>query len=177
MKIIRYQKIESTQKEAIKRAKNGLAPWTVILAKEQTGGVGRKGNLWYSPKGGLYFSIILPPTKTENVEIIHIITSFYLAKIIYEETNIKPFVKFPNDIYLNKKKVAGILTQNIVVGKKGLAVIGIGVNTNIKNFPKELKKKATSLLLETKKEINNQKFFKKITNTLKKVFEELFFNK
>ncbi len=172
MEILEFEKIDSTQKKAIELIKKKkFKPWTVILAKEQTAGIGRKGNFWYAPKGGLYFSVILPQTKIEDVEILTNLAAFLVAKIIFKKFGQKPFIKFPNDVYLRNKKVCGILTQNIVFGKKIISVMGIGVNTNIEKFPPNLKRKATSLFLEFKKKIQNKKLLKEILQQLKKVLK------
>lgn len=173
VKILKFKKIESTQERAIKMVKKGTRPWTIIWAKEQTKGIGRKGDFWYSPKGGLYFSIILPKTKIEDVEILTNLTAFLVSKIIFQEFGEKPFIKFPNDIYLRGKKLAGILIQNIISGKEIKPIVGIGINTNIKSFPEDLKEKATSTFLEFKKKANNQKFLEKIIWEIKNSLKEI----
>ena len=173
MKILELKKIDSTQKKALQLAEKGEKAWTVVLAKEQEFGIGRKSDFWYSPKGGLYFSIILPEKKIEDLEILTNLAAFLISKIIFEEFGEKPFIKFPNDVYLRGKKIAGILTQNVICGRKKISVLGIGLNTNIKNFPANLKEKATSLLLKFKKEVDNKKFLKRIIGDLKKALREI----
>lgn len=107
MKILKFNQINSTQKKAKKLAQKGEKPWTVVLAKAQTAGRGRKGNFWYSPKGGLYFSIVLPKSKIENIYILNILAAFLVAKTIKEIFNLEPFIKLPNDIWIKDRKVAG----------------------------------------------------------------------
>jgi BirA family biotin operon repressor/biotin-[acetyl-CoA-carboxylase] ligase len=172
MKILKFEKVNSTQKIAKKLAKEGKKEWTVILAKEQTGGIGRKGNFWYSPKGGLYFSVILPKIKIEKLKILTDFIPLLISKIIFEEFKEKPFVKFPNDIYLKGKKIGGVMIQNLISGKGQISILGVGLNTNIKKFPEDLREKATSLLLEFKKRANNERIFKKILKELQKVIKE-----
>jgi BirA family biotin operon repressor/biotin-[acetyl-CoA-carboxylase] ligase len=167
MKILEFEKLESTQKKAKEIAKNSK-PWTVVLAKEQTGGYGREGNFWYSPKGGLYFSVILPKTKIEDLQILTILAAFCVAKILKEEFKLEPFIKLPNDVYLNGKKICGILTENIILGKEVKnSIIGIGLNTNIEKFPKDLENIASSIKIELGKKVDNQEIFNKIFNELK----------
>jgi BirA family biotin operon repressor/biotin-[acetyl-CoA-carboxylase] ligase len=167
MKILEFEKLESTQKKAKEIAKE-VEPWTVVLAKEQTGGYGRKGNFWYSPKGGLYFSVILPKTKIEDVQILTFLAAFCVAKVLNKEFGAKPFIKWPNDVWLNGKKICGILTENIILGKEiKNSIIGIGLNTNIEKFPKDLKNIATSIKIELKKEVDNIELMKKILEELK----------
>ncbi len=150
-------------------------PWTVILAKEQTQGRGRKGNEWYSPKGGLYFSVILPKTKIENLEILTYLSAFCVAKVIFEKLGLKVFIKFPNDIYFQGKKMGGILVENQISssGKVLRTILGIGLSTNIQVFPQSLQKKVTSLFLELKKPVNNEELFWGILKELKNLFSAL----
>jgi len=171
MKILEFEKLESTQKKAKEIAKEA-EPWTVVLAKEQTGGYGRKGNFWYSPKGGLYFSVILPKTKIEDLQILTILAAFCVAKILKEDFKLEPFIKLPNDVYVNSKKICGILTENIVLGKEVKnSIIGIGLNTNIEKIPRDLENIATSIKIELKKEVENKELLKKILEELKEKLE------
>jgi BirA family biotin operon repressor/biotin-[acetyl-CoA-carboxylase] ligase len=171
MKILEFEKLESTQKKAKEIAKEA-EPWTVIVAKEQTGGYGRKGNFWYSPKGGLYFSVILPETKIEDLQILTILAAFCIAKILKEDFKLEPFIKLPNDVCVNGKKICGILTENMIFGKEVKnSIIGIGLNTNIEKFPKDLENIATSIKIELKRKVENKELLKKILEELKEKLE------
>jgi len=173
MKILEFEKIDSTQKKA-KEIVHQAEPWTVILAKEQTSGYGRKGNFWYSPRGGLYFSIILPKTGIEDVQILTILTAFVVAKILKEDFGLEPLLKLPNDVLVNNKKICGILTENIILGRETKnSIIGIGLNTNVESFPEELKEKATSLRIELQKEVDQKTIFQKILKELKNYFKAI----
>lgn len=173
MKILEFEVLESTQEKAFEIAKENFEPLTVILAKKQTKGIGRKGDFWFSPEGGLWFSIILPKISPEKIEIFSNLLSFLIAKLIFEETGEKIFIKFPNDIYLNGKKIGGIMVQSKICGKDQISVAGIGINTNVREFPENLKEIATSIFLETKKEIDNRKFLEKLLKEIEK-FLKLF---
>ena len=173
MKILEFEKLESTQKKA-KEIAEKAKPWTVIVAKEQTGGYGRKGNFWYSPKGGLYFSIILPKTKIEDLQILTILAAFCIAKILKENFQLEPFIKLPNDVYVNGKKICGILTENVIFGKEiKNSIIGIGLNTNVEKFPKDLENVATSVKIELKKEVENKELVKKILEEIREKLENI----
>ena len=166
MEIIRFKKIDSTQIFA-KSLKTPEA-WTVILAKEQAEGKGRKRNFWYSPKGGLYFSVILPKSNIDDLQTLTIISAFIIGKYIKEKFNLEPFIKLPNDVYLNGKKVAGVITENVIEVKEvKFSAMGIGLNTNIARFPKDLENTATSLKIELGKEVDNEKILKEIIEGLK----------
>jgi BirA family biotin operon repressor/biotin-[acetyl-CoA-carboxylase] ligase len=173
MKILEFEKLESTQKKAKEILKNSKA-WTTILAKEQTGGYGRKGNFWYSPKGGLYFSVILPKTKIKNLQILTFLAAFCVAKVLNDKFGVKTFIKWPNDVWLNGKKICGILTENLILGKNvENSIIGIGLNTNIDQFPEHLNPIATSFKIELKKTIDNEMILKRILNEIKEIFKIL----
>lgn len=168
MNYIEFEKIDSTNNEG----KKGIyEPWTVLVAKEQTQGKGRLGEKWFSPKGGLYFSIILPKTEINDLQTITILTAFCVAKIIKEEYHLEPLIKIPNDVLINNKKVCGILTENIIDKELKLSVIGIGLNTNIENFNEELKNIATSIKIESNKEVDNKNIMEKIVFQLKEQFK------
>jgi BirA family biotin operon repressor/biotin-[acetyl-CoA-carboxylase] ligase len=170
-KIIEFEKLPSTQQKLVELAKEKkVKPWTVIVAKEQTEGRGREeGRIWFSAKGGLYFSVLLPSLCIEDVELLSILLSFSVAKVLKEKFNVEIWIKLPNDIYLNQKKICGILTQNFFVGKDTLfTVAGIGLNTNLEDFPEDLKEKATSLKIELKREIDNKEILEEILKEISK---------
>ena len=166
--IIKYYKsLQSTNLEAEKLASKGGEPWTVVVAEEQIGGYGRKGAVWFSPKGGLYFSIILPKSQIEDLQTLTILAAFIVAKVIKENFNLEPFIKLPNDIWINGKKICGVLTKNVVGKDVKLSVMGVGLNTNIEKFPKELENIATSLKIELRRELDNKNILDQIIEGLK----------
>ncbi|MDI6602905.1 MAG: biotin--[acetyl-CoA-carboxylase] ligase [Patescibacteria group bacterium] len=167
MIIKNYKILDSTNLKAKELARRGAGAWTVIVAEEQVGGYGRKGTSWFSPKGGLYFSIILPKSNVEDLQTLTILAAFICAKTIKENFNLEPFIKLPNDVWVNGKKVAGILTENVIGKDVKLSVMGIGLNTNIEKFPKELENTATSLKIELEKKVSNIKLLKQIVQSLK----------
>ncbi len=165
MKIKKYKVVSSTNLIA-KRLKP--EPLLVILAEKQTVGYGKKLSRWFSPKGGLYFSIVLPKSKIEDLQTLTILAAFIVAKTIKDNFPLEPLIKLPNDVLLNQKKICGILTENIIGKEIKSSVIGIGLNTNIDKFPKELKNEATSLRIELGREVNNEKILKQIVEGIKK---------
>lgn len=165
--IKRFKGLPSTQIKAKELAGKGADPWTVILAEEQTLGYGRKGQGWYSPRDGLYFSIILPKSKIEDLQTLTILAAFIVAKLIKENFNLEPFIKLPNDVWVAGKKICGILIENVIGQDVKFSVLGIGLNTNIKEFPKHLKKTTTSIKIESGRKIDNGKLLKQIILGLK----------
>lgn len=162
MKIYKYKILKSTQIKAKEILRKKPKPWLVVLAEEQTAGYGRKRRVWFSPRGGLYFSIILPKSKIEDLQTLTNLAAFVVAKVIKENFDLEPFIKLPNDIWIKGKKVAGILTENVVSKKVKSSIMGIGLNTNIKKFPKDLENTATSLKIELGKEVDNEKILRQI---------------
>lgn len=166
-KIRKYKTLSSTNSKAKEFAQKGADPWTIIMAEKQTGGYGRKKAVWSSPRGGLYFSVILPKSNIDDLQTLTILAAFICAKTIKENFNLEPFIKLPNDVWVNGRKVGGILTENIIGKDVKASVMGIGLNTNIKKFPKDLESIATSIRIESGKEANNQNILKKIIKELK----------
>ena len=115
----------------LKRNYKNFPSETVVVAKKQTEGYGRRGNYWYSSKGGLWYSVLFKPLK-RPMNPWHYVRIFSLS--IYdtlEKYNIKARIKWPNDILVNDKKICGIASEGIIKGKKPEAIIvGIGMNVN-----------------------------------------------
>ncbi len=166
-KIKNFKKISSTNQKAKELALGGTVPWTVIVAEKQIAGYGKEKVPWFSPQGGLYFSIILPKSKIEDLQTLTIISAFIITKAIKDNFSLEALIKLPNDVLLNRKKVAGVLTENVIGKDVKLSVLGIGLNTNIEKFPKELEDKATSLKIELGREVDNENLLKKIVKELK----------
>lgn len=155
-RIYHFDTINSTNEYAKRLALQGGEEGDIVISEEQTEGKGRIGKSWFSPKGeNIYTSIILKPNI--SVDLLPLITIMAgVATVLSIEkfsSNISPKIKWPNDILINKKKVAGILTEGFNLGSSNqFIILGIGINVNIpiENFPKELKDKATSLFIEKK---------------------------
>ena len=124
--------------------------WDVITAKTQTGGRGRLGRSFFSPPGGLYFSASFPLTGEEtNVPCLTLAVGLCVCEALEETCGIASKIKWPNDVYLNGKKLCGILCE-LVPGKTPTAVAGVGINLNAQtgDIPVELQDKMTSLRAE-----------------------------
>lgn len=167
IKIEEFKELSSTQQKAKELAERGVLPWTVVLAETQTLGKGRKGSAWYSPKGGLYFSVILPKSQIDDLQTLTILAAFIVAKLVKENFGAEPLIKLPNDVLLNGKKICGILTENVIGKNIRFSVMGIGLNTNVEKFPKDLEGIATSLKIETGKEVDNREILVQIIKGLK----------
>ena len=126
------------------------AVYDVISAKTQTGGRGRLGRSFFSPPGGLYFSVSFPLEGTEtNLPCLTLIAGLCVCEALEDLCGIAPRIKWPNDLYLNGKKLCGILCE-LAHGRTPTLVAGIGVNLTAPEdtIPEELRQKVTSLWAE-----------------------------
>ncbi len=145
--------VTSTNTLAKEMASKGAAEGTVVLASEQTEGRGRMGRSFYSPNStGLYLSLILRPKLDINDSLL-ITTSaaVAVAQAIEQLTDNDAQIKWVNDIFMNGKKVCGILTEaslNIENGGLEYAVVGIGINVTTKEFPMNIENIAGSIFSE-----------------------------
>ncbi|MEK5390960.1 biotin--[acetyl-CoA-carboxylase] ligase [Margalitia sp. FSL K6-0131] len=175
-KTIQYlESTDSTQKVAHQLAQEGCPDGTLVIAEEQTNGRGRLARNWHSPKyTGIWMSLVLrpklPPAKAPQFTLIAAVA---VARAIEDICEISPDIKWPNDLLLNGKKITGILTELQADSDKINAIImGIGMNVNQKeqDFPKELHNIATSLAIETGKEISRSELVKRILENLEKYY-------
>ncbi len=155
--ILNFNEVESTNTQAHFLALQGLKEGTVITAKIQTKGRGRRGNCWYSPNGGLYCSLILRPDIAPNEvwifeRLVGIAVCQTVGQMICKKAELKP----PNDILINEKKVAGILIESRGAGERlDYLVVGIGINcfAPIEKFPPVLRARVTTLSKEAGEKI------------------------
>ena len=129
-----FDTVDSTQDFALKIASQDNENGTVIISKKQTGGKGRMKRKWVSPVGGIWMSVIIHPDfDISNTTLVPIATSLALCKAIEKTTKTKPKLKWPNDITMKGKKVAGILVDTSIQSNKiESLVLGIGINFKIK---------------------------------------------
>ena len=148
-KILHFETIESTNNYAKKIASEEL-DGTVIISEEQTKGRGRVGKQWYSKSGeGIWMSIILKPDIIpQKAPFITLIAGASIVKAL-NKLGVETFIKWPNDITINNKKVAGILTELSAESDRiNYIVLGIGINVKTTEFSQEISEIATSLYKE-----------------------------
>lgn len=146
-KVYYFDRIDSTNEYA-KSLINTVPEGTVILAGQQTKGKGRYTRTWYSPADGIWMSVILRPP---NTSLITIVAGVAVCETL-RRVGVGPGMKWPNDVLLNRKKIGGILTE--IVDES--VVVGIGINLNMRRFPRGLKKVATSIFIETKRRLGKE---------------------
>jgi BirA family biotin operon repressor/biotin-[acetyl-CoA-carboxylase] ligase len=156
-----YEQVESTNSLALEVAARsnvqveGAPEGMVFLAEEQTAGRGRGRHSWYSERGtGIYCSFLLrPPMVPADALWLSLIAGVAVQDAVRETTGLRADIRWPNDLLLNDRKFAGVLTEmSSEAARVHHAVIGVGINVNHKDMPTELTTLATSLLLESGKE-------------------------
>ena len=148
-----FDKTDSTNNQAKLAAEKNAPEGTLFVAECQTGGRGRRGKTWESPAGsGIWMSLLLrPDISPESASMLTLVLAVAMVDAINEEVqDAKCYVKWPNDIVLNKKKVCGILTEmSAEMDYIHYVVIGMGINVNTTEFDDSIKATASSLYLET----------------------------
>ena len=161
-----FDHIDSTNVKAKELANAGAVHGTLVTADTQNAGVGRRGRSWSSEKGtGIYMSMILrPEIGTEHVSMLTLIAAMAVEKALKaNDIGKEPYIKWPNDIVINKKKICGILTELILKGTEiDFVIIGIGINVSNQKFPEEIQDMASSILLETGKVIEKEALIQEI---------------
>ena len=142
-----FPTIGSTMTEAARLASSGAPHGTVVLAEEQTAGIGRLGRSWISSRDvGIYSSILLRiGLAPVNLPIASLLLGLATAEAIQQSTQLACDLRWPNDVLINERKVAGILPHLV----DGCVVAGIGINVNQTAFPEDLRTPATSLRIES----------------------------
>ncbi|WP_084600629.1 biotin--[acetyl-CoA-carboxylase] ligase [Methanolacinia paynteri] len=135
---------------------------TILIAEEQTGGVGRLGRAWFSPSGGIWTTIILKPTiPIDKLFFVTMSASIAVARTIRRMYDIGALIKWPNDIYIGDKKVSGILLELAAEADQiHYCLLGIGIDANIKpeDLQCSLQTPITSLNIEIGHDIDRAKF-------------------
>ena len=146
-----FDSIDSTNTKAKELAEAGHPSGTLVVADQQTLGRGRRGRSWESPAGtGIFMTLMLKPDiNPNNASMLTLVAAMATARAITEVTGKAAQIKWPNDIVMNGKKVVGILTEmSAQFDYINHIVVGIGINVHNEEFPEEIAKTASSLLLE-----------------------------
>lgn len=157
----------------IKRlAKEGAPEGTLALAEFQSAGRGRLGRSWEVPEGtSVMMSILLRPKfEPQYAPTLTLVMGMAVAKAV-KKLGFDVSIKWPNDVVVSHKKICGILTEmGVRDGKIDYAVIGVGINVNIREFPEEMADKATSLYLESGRKFDRSQ----IPGLVMEAFEEYY---
>jgi BirA family biotin operon repressor/biotin-[acetyl-CoA-carboxylase] ligase len=154
-----FDETTSTNDIVEKLARDGVKEGVVVFAESQTKGRGRLGRKWMSPaRKGLWLSVLLrPDLRPQEATQLTVASATALVRAIQSLTGLKPQIKWPNDILIRGRKVAGILTElSAELDHVKCIVLGIGVDVNLSadEFPTELRKLATSLKAELNRPVS-----------------------
>ncbi|HET8678909.1 MAG TPA: biotin--[acetyl-CoA-carboxylase] ligase, partial [bacterium] len=125
--LVRVGELGSTNDLARVMADAGLPEGTVVVARRQTQGRGRHGHTWASPPGGLWCSLVLRPARDAGWGRLSLAMAVATCEAVDEVAGIRSAIRWPNDVVINGRKVAGILLE----GAPNALVVGIGINANV----------------------------------------------
>ena len=162
-----FQQLTSTMDQAHLYADLCIDEGTVVIAESQRSSRGRLGRTWISKPGNLYLSVVLYPDEV-GLPLIGIIAALAVKKSIFKNTGVRPDIKWPNDILINGRKVAGILVESTIIADQiKYAIVGIGINISLKQEDLgELVASATSLDVALGYEVSRE-------NILRTLLQEL----
>jgi BirA family biotin operon repressor/biotin-[acetyl-CoA-carboxylase] ligase len=149
--LVHHRTTGSTMDDARRLAQAGEPDGLVVVADEQTAGVGRRGRRWHSPAGSLHATILLRPVNTpkETLTWIPLLAGVAMVQAVGRVAGVDARLKWPNDVLVDGKKLAGVLTDARWQddGRLAWVLIGVGVNGDARadDFPPELRPTATSL--------------------------------
>lgn len=170
-------RVTSTNDRVLDMARRGAPEGTVALTEEQTAGRGRRGHGWFSPPGlGIWTSFLLRPRLPgRHLPPLTLCAAHATALIIEAHTGLDISIKWPNDILIADRKVAGILGETKNMLREGpCIVIGIGINVNqtASSFPEEIQESATSLRIAKGERYSRQDLFKSLVESFEAAYHD-----
>lgn len=172
--IIAHDSVDSTMDEAFHLGMDGAVEGTIICAETQTKGRGRLGRSWMSPKGkGIYFSLILRPRLSPNqMPQLTLMAAVSIAQAIKKNVGVAVAIKWPNDLLIDGKKVAGILTElRAEVDQMKFVVLGVGINVN--SSASQLIETATSLKTSSGNTIDRVELLQEVLSHLERWYQSI----
>jgi BirA family transcriptional regulator, biotin operon repressor / biotin---[acetyl-CoA-carboxylase] ligase len=169
-----FSTVGSTNDVALHRVTSADSEYRVVVADAQTSGRGRRGRTWFSPPGaGLYVSTILAPARARDgeraVRLTTIAAGVALVEGVAQATGLVPALKWPNDLYVGRRKLAGILAE----GAGGAVVLGYGINVGAASFPAELADRVTSIESELGRAVDRPRVLAETLAALATRYEDL----
>jgi BirA family biotin operon repressor/biotin-[acetyl-CoA-carboxylase] ligase len=172
-KLLVFNDLDSTNTTAKELARTGAEEVTVVITRTQSHGRGRFDRIWQSPAGGVYLSLILrPKTPLEKSSLLSFVAALVVTRAI-DAYGLHASIKWPNDVRVNAKKIAGILVESEATGTViDYAVVGVGINLNIDlaDLSSDIRSNSTSLSAELPAPIDYHDFL----NTFLQQFEKVY---
>lgn len=173
--ILYYRTLPSTMDFAKKLAQEGIGEGVVVLCDEQTEGRGRQGRKWFaSPDSSILMSVVLRPTPGQLPQI-NMLGSLSIVHTIEKVAGIKSSVKWPNDVLIGQRKVAGILMENVFEGEAlQAAIVGVGINVSldVSAYP-EIAPIATSLWAEARRDFNRDDILRTLLEEMDTLYQAI----
>lgn len=171
-----FSRVNSTNDVARELARQGADEGTLVVAEEQTDGRGRRGRSWVSPPGtDIFASLILRPNLLPaRAPLLTLTTAVAGAEAIRGLTGLPAAIKWPNDLLINGRKVAGILTEmSAEIDTIFYVIVGIGINVNTVSFPADIGAIATSLALESGQPFSRRRLLQLFLQQLERWYHTL----
>lgn len=170
-----YDRIGTTNREARALASRGAPDGALVVAEEQTGGRGRQGKGWFSPRGmGIWCSLVLrPDISPGEAPPVTMLAAVAVAAAVEKVAGLRPGIKWPNDVLLDGKKLCGILTEmDAEMEKVNFLVLGMGINVNTppEDFPEELRDIATSIRSSAKGPVSRKQLLRQILSEFERLY-------
>ena len=164
----RHRVLPSTMDAASSLAHDGAGHGVVVVAEEQTAGRGRRGTQWVSPPGaGIYLSFVARPRSSSTTSLITLAAGVGVREGIQAATGLAADLKWPNDLIVGKRKLAGILAEGLAIGTPDQAVIiGVGINIQAATYPPDVEARATSLESELGRPVDGDEVLDGVLNGL-----------
>jgi BirA family biotin operon repressor/biotin-[acetyl-CoA-carboxylase] ligase len=169
-----YSSVTSTNDIARQQALSKVPEGTAVIAEQQTTGRGRLKRAWVSPQGNIAVTVVLYPAR-KNLPYLTMLAALAVLHSIEKTTGLKCQLKWPNDVLINNKKVCGILLESQASSDSvDFAVIGIGINVNMKlaDYP-EIASIATSLADETRRDVSRTLLLRNLFVEMEKLYLQL----
>ena len=173
-----FQVVDSTNAEAYQLAVRGAGEGEIVIAESQTKGRGRLGRDWFSPPYlNLYLSAVLRPSMPPHqTSLITLMAAVAVAEAVEEFSGLRPTIKWPNDLLMGNRKLAGLLNEiQSETDRIHFVILGIGMNLNIvsRHLPRKLRPLATSLKMETGGSVSRKEFVRCLLGELETWYETL----
>lgn len=174
--LVLLERVDSTQTAAHERIARGAAEGTLIIAEEQTAGRGRMKRKWHSPPGkGIWMSLVLKPrVPLRFLPQMTLLFSVAVCRAIRRVSGAEAEIKWPNDIFVGGKKVCGLLLESNAEDERLVHVVaGIGISANLlaDDYPPELRETATSLRIETGRQVPRSELIAETMNELETLYD------
>ncbi len=167
VRFVRHEVVDSTNEVAKALVAEGASPWTVTVAEKQVEGRGRFGRRWASPRGGLYLSVLLQD-ELSRLPIISIAAGLSVVDA-FRSLHLEATLKWPNDVLVGGRKVAGVLVEGVVGPHEYWAIVGIGINSDFPKdaLPSKLSADATTLRHELGRRVDNESLLQELVGSLR----------